>query len=88
VAGFEWITHFVNYKHFPQSLSIVCIFNTEAELQQIYTSKNDIYLHTLIQDKLSAAGIKLTNIDQHVSFDTEEACTRENNGKWNERFKH
>jgi hypothetical protein len=35
---------------------------------------------------LSAASISLNDIQRQVSFDTEEACATEHDGKWNERF--
>ena len=27
--GFRWLTHFANYSDFPDSLTIVCIFDTK-----------------------------------------------------------
>ena len=32
VAGFKWLTHFVNHNDFPDSLSVVCVFDTNVEL--------------------------------------------------------
>lgn len=80
--GFEWLTHFVNYKQFPDSLFIVCVFNTNEQL-----AKADIVgLCALIKQKLAKIDIELKDIRKHVKFDTEENCLNENNGKWNERF--
>ena len=86
VPGFEWITHLANYKQFPQSLSIICIFNTDAALQQALQSKQDVFLHSLIQDKLNAAGIKLKHLNKHIRFDSEQACARDNQGNWAKRL--
>ena len=81
--GFMWLTHLVNYKNFPDSLSIVCVFDTNEQLAKA----NDEALRTIIQQKLASIDISLKDIRQHVSFDTEENCERENNGKWHERLK-
>lgn len=81
--GFEWITHFSNYNNFPSSLSIVCIYDTNEQLMK--ADMNEICL--LIQKELLSINVDLKNIRRHVDFDTEENCTKENNGNWNERFK-
>lgn len=81
--GFEWITHFANYNNFPSSLSVVCIYDTNQQLEK--TDVNGLY--TLINEKLLSIGIRFKDIRRHVSFDTEENCNEKNNGQWNERFK-
>ena len=81
--GFMWLTHFANYQNFPDSLSIVCVFDTNEELSMA----NDEGLCVIIKDKLASIDINIKDIRQNVSFDTEENCKKENNGKWNERFK-
>ncbi|MFD2178247.1 hypothetical protein [Veronia pacifica] len=80
--GFEWLTHLVNYENFPRSLKIICIFNTNADLEQADTSA----LSELIRENLASIEVKIKDINQHVRFDTEEMCEYENNGKWNERL--
>ena len=87
VTGFKWITHFASYSYFPGSLSVVCIFDTDADLSNAYSSHKDDYLRSLIKENLSAVDIQIKDIRQHVKFDTEEACKKENGGKWHERFK-
>ncbi len=32
--GFTWLTHFVNYANFPQSLKIVFVFDTSQSLEE------------------------------------------------------
>ena len=86
VAGFKWLTHFVNYSKFPGSLSVVCVFDTKSDLANLLTTHKDAYLVSLIEEQLSAADIHVKNISGHVSFDTEEACRDEHGGKWHERF--
>ncbi|MEH6585796.1 MAG: hypothetical protein V7720_04515 [Halioglobus sp.] len=86
VTGFQWLTHFADYSSFPSSLSVVCVFDTDNDLACALNCLNDDYLRDLIKEKLSAANIEIRDIRQHVSFDTEEACKRQNGGKWHERF--
>ena len=81
--GFEWLTHFANYDRFPGSLEVVCIYDTNAHLAR--TDREGMC--SLIKEKLLSIGIKIKDIRKHVSFDTEENCRIEHNGKWNERFR-
>lgn len=80
--GFEWVTHFVNYDRFPNSLNIVCVFDTQENL----ALANQECFHRLIKDALDSIDIKVKDMNKHVQFDTEENCEKENNGKWNVRF--
>ena len=83
-TGFQWLTHFVNYNDFPESLSIVCIFDTNVNLSKA----NKDVLCELIKQKLLSIDINLKTTHQHVRFDTEENCLNEHDGKWKERFAH
>jgi len=49
VDGFKWLTHLVDYDNFPESLSVICIFNTNSELAQARLLKKDDYLRGLIK---------------------------------------
>jgi hypothetical protein len=80
--GFKWITHFANYNNFPRSLSVVCIYDTNAHLQKADVSG----LRDLICKKLLLIDIDTKDIRRLVSFDTEENCSNENSGKWDERL--
>ncbi|MFT7141631.1 MAG: hypothetical protein ACI9B8_004069, partial [Sulfitobacter sp.] len=80
--GFEWITHFLNYNNFPSSLSIVCIYDTNEQLKN--ADMDGVCL--LIKQQLLAIDINLKDIRRHIDFDTEENCTNENGGNWDERF--
>lgn len=81
--GFKWLTHFANYNNFPDSLSIVCIYDTNEQLGK--TNVNG--LRILINEKLLSIDITIKDIGAQVNFDTEENCNNENNGKWNERLR-
>lgn len=87
VQGFKWLTHFANYRNFPASLSVVCVFGTRAELEDARASNKIDYLIDRVKQELVAANIDVRDARQHLSFDTEEACEREHGGKWNERFR-
>jgi hypothetical protein len=87
VAGFQWLTHFANYAHFPASLSIVCVFDSNDNLARMCQQDAGDAMTQLLQEKLKMIGIEVSDISAHVDFDTEEACHAEHNGKWNERFK-
>lgn len=87
IDGFEWITHFVNYSNVPQSLSVVCIFDTKESLLNVVKSRKDEELRQLIRQKLSTVDIHIKDVQKQVSFDTEEACQNVNGGNWDERFR-
>lgn len=72
VEGFQWITHTVNYKNFPNSLAILCVFDNPESLISARASEKDVYLKDQIQKELAAKNIEIRNINSVVSFDTEE----------------
>ena len=39
--GFLWVTHTVNYSSFPQSLKIICVFETSQDRANTYQTKTD-----------------------------------------------
>ncbi len=71
VAGFKWITHRVNYKDFPASLSVVCVFETSHCLATALSTHKDDFLRSLIREKLSAVNIPIKDIKRQVVFCTE-----------------
>jgi len=87
IDGFQWLTHLVNYKDFPRSLTIICIFDTQDQVSKLLTSPNHQYLVSMIVEQLKTAGIQLPNAQKQIKFDSEEACSLEHAGKWNRRLK-
>lgn len=87
IDGFQWLTHFVSFSNFPKSLTIVCIFDTNENRSKMTASNKHLYLHSLIDENLNAVGIHVKDIQSQLRLDTEEDCSIQNNGKWNERFK-
>lgn len=69
--GFKWITHYVNYNNFPDSLSILCVFETDESLSVAKHSGADTCLKKHIQDELASHGIDTKNINLSVKFDIE-----------------
>ena len=87
IDGFQWLTHIVEYSDFPNSLKVMCIFDTNENLS-CYVSKNaGGELKSFIRKKLQEIGVSIKNIDRHVTFDTEENCAKEHDGKWHKRLR-
>jgi hypothetical protein len=87
IDGFQWLTHLVNYKDFPRSLSIICVFDRQEQVARLLVSPNHQYLVSAIVEQLKSAGIQLPNPQKQIRFDSEEACNSEHSGKWNHRLK-
>lgn len=86
VPGFIWLTHFVDYSAFPDSLLIVCVFETDVDLKRALRSQKDEYLQNLIKQKLDDLNIRLYSMEKQIRFDSEESCDVENNGNWIKRY--
>lgn len=84
--GFLWLTHVVNYANFPDSLKIVCVFESNAQLANFTASAAHTQLNALIQSRLSAMGIRLKPITRHVIYDSEENCEQQHQGNWAKRL--
>ena len=87
VPSFQWLTHLINYSRFPDSLTVVCVFATKDDLNQVLLAKQDDFLRSLIREKLSAVAIPMNDTVRQVSFDSEEACDLEHGGKWQHRLR-
>ena len=86
IDGFSWLTHQVNYKSFPDSLRITCIFLTKAQQLQAQEQANDIFLSQLIQQSLQANNILLKKPKKQIRFDNEEDCESQHQGNWAKRL--
>jgi hypothetical protein len=85
-VGFQWLTHLVNYADFPKSLKVICIFDTNDNLNRFMVTGRQHGLSTLIEKNIFARGININSITAHLSYDTEEDCDKYDNGKWADRF--
>ncbi|KAB2826580.1 Fis family transcriptional regulator [Aliivibrio finisterrensis] len=70
--GFLWVTHTVNYSSFPQSLKIVCVFETNQDRENFLMGEGSLHVSTTIQKAFNKVGIQLKNIDKHLSYDTQK----------------
>lgn len=86
INGFQWLTHLVNYSHFPKSLKVVCIFDSNDNLSDFMSKGNSKDLESLIQIKLAEIGVNVKNVSDHIAYDTEQSCKHEHNGNWAERL--
>ena len=86
VEGFQWLTHQADYKNFPASLMISCVFDTEAQRRQLEASAELSAVQKLIQSKLLQIGVKFKAIKQQIVFDSEEACSLQHEGQWSQRL--
>jgi len=84
--GFQWLTHIVNFHSFPDSLSIICVFDTQENLIKVTGSNTVEGFKRAIETRLLASNIKVKDIKKRIVFDTEEACDNEHNGSWDRRF--
>lgn len=78
-SGFQWLTHLVNYAHFPKSLKVICVFDTNDNLKRFIATESYLELSTIIQKNLFEIGVNMTH---PISYDTQEDCDKKNNGKW------
>jgi hypothetical protein len=84
--GFQWLTHLVNYANFPKSIKIICVFDTNDNLTTFMKEKRCHELNNIIQLKLLEIDINFKDITKHISYDSEEDCQKNHNGKWAERL--
>ena len=84
--GFSWLTHFVDYSNFPQSLKLVFVFNTNQSLE---SAKNKATFQTIFQlteNRLKREGVSVNRIDKTVFFDTEENGADFNDANWCRKY--
>ena len=86
IDGFQWLTHLVNYANFPSSLKVVCVFDTNENLARCLSDASPADLSALIQAQLLVANVKVTDIADHIYYDTEQDCTSQHNGQWKDRL--
>jgi hypothetical protein len=85
IDGFQWLTHLVNYSHFPKSLKVICIFNTNENLSNFMSHSRRKGLESLIQNKLVEISVNVKNVSDYITYDTEQNCKHQHNGNWAER---
>lgn len=86
VPGFAWLTHRANYTNFPASLVITCVFEKDAEIEEMKAQQQDELLHNTILKQLVKVGVVVKNSKQQIHFDSEEACLQYHQGEWPQRL--
>ena len=72
IVGFQWLTHEVDYAHFPQSLMVIWVFADEASKARASSGAQKARVLELTQAAVEETGISVANIAAHVRFDSEQ----------------
>ncbi|NUW73271.1 Fis family transcriptional regulator [Vibrio mediterranei] len=67
--GFLWVTHTVKFGSFPQSLKIVCVFETNQDRANFLIGEGQQHVSTTIQNAFSKVGVQLKNVSKQISYD-------------------
>ncbi|WP_072669347.1 Fis family transcriptional regulator [Vibrio injensis] len=70
--GFLWVTHTVKYTSFPQSLAIVCVFETNQYRANFLLGEGRQHVSTTIQKAFNQVGVPLKNADKQISYDIQQ----------------
>ncbi|MCL9776085.1 Fis family transcriptional regulator [Vibrio methylphosphonaticus] len=68
--GFLWVTHTVKFCSFPQSLKIVCVFETNQDRANFLMGEGQLHVSSTIQKAFGKVGVQLKNADKQISYDT------------------
>ncbi len=82
VSGFQWLTHTVDFSNYPNSIKVVCVFDTNESLNNFVDSEHNHYLTSLIHEQFESNHIRLKNVTKHVYYDSEQRCDEQNGGNW------
>lgn len=69
--GFLWVTHTVKYSSFPQSLKIVCVFDTNQDRANFLVGEGPRHVSATIQKAFNKVGVQFKNVDKQISYDTQ-----------------
>jgi hypothetical protein len=86
VHGFVWLTHRVNYDKFPESLRVICVFDSNENLSLYKENESQSTLKTLINKALKELSINIKSIAKPIEFDSEENCQHLHGGNWQRRL--
>lgn len=85
IKGFTWLTHTADLNALAATLSVIWVFNTEADKNLALTDAK-ARLFELTATALKEADIDLSPSERNVRFDSEEECQRTHGGNWRERL--
>lgn len=71
IDGFEWLTHIVEYTKFPDSLCVICVFNSRESLATAKTDSQQSLLSDLIVKELAQIQVAIS-AKRNIRFDSED----------------
>ncbi|MGI4840831.1 MAG: hypothetical protein ACRYF9_24820 [Janthinobacterium lividum] len=86
IPGFEWLTHRVDYNHFPASLEVTWVFDSDASLNTALGNQDKRRMQDLTLTAFEDIGIAVSNPASHVVFDSQERCESVHGGNWAARL--
>ncbi|WP_192036441.1 hypothetical protein [Halomonas sp. YLGW01] len=86
LPGFAWLTHLVDYRRFPESLRVVWVFETQADMTRALKGNGRRRMRELTEAAFFEAGVEVAAIDDHLDVDSEEECRRVHGGDWERRL--
>ncbi|MBU2895923.1 Fis family transcriptional regulator [Vibrio hepatarius] len=70
--GFLWVTHTVKFSSFPQSLEIVCVFETNQDRANFLVGEGPQHVSTTIQKVFNKVGVQLKNVSKQIRYDIQK----------------
>ncbi|BDR16258.1 Fis family transcriptional regulator [Vibrio sp. STUT-A11] len=70
--GFLWVTHTVKFSSFPQSLEIVCVFETNQDREKFLVGEGRQHVSITIQKAFNKVGVQLKNVGKQISYGTQQ----------------
>lgn len=67
--GFLWVTHTVKFSSFPQSLKIICIFETNQDRATFLEGEGQNHVSAVIQKAFNKAGVQLKNVSKQIDYE-------------------
>ncbi len=86
LPGFCWLTHLVDYRHFPESLRVVWVFETQDDLARALKGEGRQRMRELTEAAFFEVGLEVDSIDAHLDADSEEECRRVHGSDWERRL--
>ena len=70
--GFLWVTHKVKYTSFPQSLIIVCVFETHQARANFLASDGQLDVSSAIQKAFSQVGVDIKKVEKQIRYEIKD----------------
>ncbi|WP_112479071.1 Fis family transcriptional regulator [Vibrio variabilis] len=68
--GFLWVTHTVKFPSFPQSLQIICVFESNQDRANFLMSDGQQHVSSAIQIAFNRVGVQIKNVSRQISYET------------------